>query len=35
VLNLILRALHSWTISMALVIVVAAIIVEVLFLARK
>ena len=35
VLNLILRALHSWNIIMALVIVVAAVIVEVLFLARK
>ncbi|HZT99059.1 MAG TPA: hypothetical protein VFA10_05335 [Ktedonobacteraceae bacterium] len=35
VLNLILRALHSWNIIMALAIVGAAIIVEVLFLARK
>jgi hypothetical protein len=35
VLNLILRALHSWNIGMALVIVGAAVIVEVLFLARK
>ena len=35
VLNLILRALHSWNIIMALVIVGAAVIVEVLFLARK
>jgi hypothetical protein len=35
VLNLILRALHSWTVIMAIVIVAAAVIVEVLFLARK
>ena len=35
VLNLILRALHSWNVIMAMVIVVAAVIVEVLFLARK
>lgn len=35
VLNLILRALHSWNVIMAIVIVAAAVIVEVLFLARK
>ena len=35
VLNLILRALHSWNVIVAMVIVVAAVIVEVLFLARK
>jgi|SRR5947209_5716349 hypothetical protein len=35
VLNMTLRALHSWNIIMALVIVGAAVIVEVLFLARK
>jgi len=35
ILNLILRALHSWNIFMGLIIFVAVIIVEVLFLARK
>ncbi len=35
VLNFILRALHSWNIFMAILIVVAAIIIEVLFLAKK
>lgn len=35
VLNLILRALHSWNIFMAIVIFVAAVVVEVLSLARK
>jgi hypothetical protein len=35
VLNLILRALHSWSLFMALVIVAAAVIVEVLSLAKK
>ena len=35
VLNLILRALHSWNIFMAIVILGAAIVVEVLSLARK
>jgi hypothetical protein len=35
VLNLILRALHSWNVIMAIVIVAATVIVEVLFLGRK
>jgi hypothetical protein len=35
ILNLILRALHSWNIFTAIVIFVAAIVVEVLSLARK
>ncbi len=35
VLNLILRALHSWSIFTAVVIFVAAIVIEVLSLARK
>lgn len=35
VLNLILRALHSWSIFAAIVIVVAAVVLEVLSLARK
>ncbi len=35
ILNLILRALHSWNIFMGIIILVAAIIVEVLSLARK
>ncbi|MBV9230139.1 MAG: hypothetical protein JOZ18_12555 [Chloroflexi bacterium] len=35
ILNLILRALHSWNIFMAIVILVAAIMVEALFLAKK
>jgi hypothetical protein len=35
VLNLILRALHSWNPIMAIVIVAAAFVVEILFLARK
>lgn len=34
-LNLLLRALHSWNLAMAVVIVVAAIVVEVLALVRK
>lgn len=35
ILNLLLRALHSWNIFMAIVILFAAIIMEVLFLAKK
>lgn len=35
VLNLILRSLHSWNLIMAVVIVVAATVVEIIFLARK
>ena len=35
VLNLILRSLHSWNLIMAVVIVVAATIVEIIFMARK
>jgi hypothetical protein len=35
VLNLILRALHSWSIFMAIVILGAAIVIEILALARK
>ena len=35
VLNLLLRALHSWSIFAAIVIFVAAIVIEVLALARK
>ncbi len=35
VLNLILRALHSWNIFMAIVILGAAVIIEILSLARK
>lgn len=35
VLNLVLRALHSWNIFTAVVIFVAAVVVEVLSLARK
>jgi hypothetical protein len=35
VLNLMLRALHSWNIFTALIILAAAIVIEVLFLARK
>jgi hypothetical protein len=35
ILNLILRALHSWNLFTGLIILVAAIVVEVLFLARK
>src|SRR5579859_791758 len=35
VLNLALRALHSWNIVMAVAILGAAIVIEVLFLARK
>jgi len=35
VLNLILRALHSWSIITAIIIVVAAIVIEVVSLARK
>ena len=34
-LNLMLRALHSWNIVMAVVILGAAVVIEVLFLARK
>ena len=35
ILNLMLRALHSWNLFTGLIILVAAIVVEVLFLARK
>jgi hypothetical protein len=35
VLNLILRALHSWNIITAIIIFVAAIVVEIVSLARK
>ena len=35
ILNLILRALHSWSIFMAVVTLVAAVIIEILSLARK
>jgi hypothetical protein len=35
VLNLLFLALHSWNIIMALVILLAAVILEILFLARK
>jgi hypothetical protein len=35
VLNLILRALHSWSVFMAIVILAAAVLLEVLSLARK
>jgi hypothetical protein len=35
VLNLILRSLHSWNLIMAVVIVVAATVVEIIFMARK
>lgn len=35
VLNLILRALHSWSIFMAIVILGAAVVIEILALARK
>jgi hypothetical protein len=35
ILNLILRALHSWNLAMGIVLLVAAIIVEVLALVRK
>jgi len=35
ILNLVLLSLHSWNIFMGLIILVATIIVEVLFLARK
>ena len=35
ILNLIFRALDSWNIFMALVILAAAVVVEILFLARK
>jgi hypothetical protein len=35
VLNLILRSLHSWNLIMAVVIVVAALVVEAIFMARK
>ena len=35
ILNLILRALHSWNIFMGIIILVAAVIVEILSLARK
>ena len=35
ILNLILRALHSWSIFTAIVILVAAIVIEIISLARK
>lgn len=35
ILNLILRALHSWNLAMAIVLLVAAVVVEVLALVRK
>jgi hypothetical protein len=35
VLNLLLRALHSWSVVMGIVLLVAAIVIEILFLARK
>lgn len=35
ILNLVLRALHSWNLAMAIVILGAALIIEILFLARK
>jgi hypothetical protein len=35
VLNLILRALHSWSLIMAVVIIAAAVVVDILLLARK
>ncbi len=35
ILNLILRALHSWSLAMAIVLLGAAVVIEVLALARK
>jgi hypothetical protein len=35
ILNLMLRALHSWNLAVAVVLLVAAIVVEVLALVRK